>query len=245
MNSINLNLFADAPRVAVADASAVAERYMPRTSPSPRPPTLAAIERARARLSRSGWVMPRPFLIDATHASFRIEGINASLEQVARAIGHQQRVRAFRSPLSHRIRAHASILRCCERLISTDRPLRGDHVVRWYTGLSAGVTSTPIESVDVRSRVESIVSRLNAPTSRLSSAIAEAVTLYHDLLRDPVVPGYNGIVARLMLNLQLGRSGLLPVIIDPAGDGRDDAAPIDEAILIGLLGQRYDLAGVL
>lgn len=240
MNPNKWTPVADASRVAMTDPSAVAKRYLPRAGG--RPPTLATIDRARGRVPRTAWVMPRPFLVDATHASFAIEGIHASLEQVARAVGHQQRVRAFRSPLTHRIRAHASILRCCERLIATGRPLRVDHVVRWYTGLSAGVTSTPVESSDVRRRVDAAVSRLNAPTRRLARAIDEAVALYRELLRDPVVPGYGGIVARLMLNLQLGRSGLLPVIVDPAGD---DGAPLDAAALLGLLGQRYDLAGAL
>ena len=243
MTSMQSNPLDDAFRVRSADVSAVAERSVPRAAS--RAPTLAAIDRARGRLPRAQWVMPRPFLVDATHASFAIEGIRASLEQVARAVGHQQRVRAFRSPLTHRIRAHAAILRCCERLIASERPLRLDHVVRWYTGLSAGVTSTPIESADVRARVECVVIRLNAPTSRLANAIGEAVALYHDLLRDPVVPGYNGIVARLMLNLQLGRSGLLPVIVDPAGDDGDADAPLDGGTLLALLGQRYDLAGAL
>ena len=39
------------------------------------------------------------------------------------------------------------------------------------------------------------------------------------LLTDPFVPGFNGIMARLLLRYHLGRCGLPPLVFDPDTDG--------------------------
>lgn len=186
--------------------------------------------------------MPLPFVADATSASFHIDGIAVTLDQVTRALGHRQSVRAFRSPTSHRLRVHAAMLRCCERMILQRRPLRGIQLYRWYAGLSAGL-GVARGSPDQSRRFEDVVARVNFSTPSLSFAVGQSVTLYNELLAEPIVPSYNGILARLLLNLHLGRSGLLPVIIEPAGD-EPAVQRLDEPTLLRLLLRRYELAGV-
>lgn len=205
--------------------------------------TLRSIEQARGRLPRRDWSLPRPFLVDATSASFRIDGIPVTVEQVTRALGHQQAVRAFRSPLSNRLRAHAAILRCIERIVAADKPLRATHLYRWYAGLSAGL-SAGAGIGDDAGRASEVVARANLPTSRLSTALADVLQLYDDIMSRPIVPSYNGIIARLVLNLHLGRCGLLPVIVEP-GEESFARGQLDERTLLHLLARRYELAGAL
>ena len=224
-----------------------AEQFPSATGPSlrrtsrERPVTLRSIEQARARLPRRDWLLPRPFLVDATSASFRIDGIPVTIEQVTRALGHQQSVRAFRSPLSIRLRAHAAILRCVERIVAADRPLRPANLYRWYAGLSAGLG---VGRADDARRAADVVARANLPTVRLSTALADILELYDDVMKNPIVPSYNGIIARLLLNLHLGRCGLLPVIVEP-GEETFARGRLDERTLLNLLARRYELAGVL
>jgi hypothetical protein len=208
-----------------------------------RPATLRLIEQARARLPRSAWSMPRPFLVDATSASFRIDGIPVTVGQVTRALGHRQSVRAFRSSLSHRLRMHAAILCGLERLLANDAPLQSGHLMSWYAGLSAGHGTAVGVAEDAR-RAAAIVARVNAPTPRLAAAIPEVVALYTEVIGNPIVPSYNGIVARLLMHVHLGRCGLLPVIVEPPDDGFARRA-LDAATLLDLLARRYDLAGAL
>lgn len=217
------------------------EAPSPRRLMRERSVNLRRIEQARARLPRRDWTLPRPFLVDATSASFRIDGIPVTVEQVTRALGHRQSVRAFRSPLSNRLRAHAATLRCIERILAADEPLRPSHLYRWYAGLSAGLGAG---FIDDAGRAAEVTARANLPTTRLATALADVLQLYAEMMSRPIVPSYNGIVARLVMNLHLGRCGLLPVIVEPAEDAFAHGR-LDEATLLNLLARRYELAGVL
>jgi hypothetical protein len=59
---------------------------------------------------------------------------------------------------------------------------------------------------------------MNSPQLRLGPALREIATMHVLLLADPFVPGFNGILARLLLRYHLGRCGLPPVLFDPAAD---------------------------
>lgn len=53
----------------------------------------------------------------------------------------------------------------------------------------------------------------------------ETANLYLELLRDPIVPSFNGILSRLLLGCQLGRCGFPPVLFDPSRDRARPGSP--------------------
>jgi hypothetical protein len=74
----------------------------------------------------------------------------------------------------------------------------------------------------------------------MQAALQEIAGTHAKLLDDPLVPSFNGILARLLLRYHLGRCKLPAVVFDPAVDAR--ARPVDAMIrrLVELLERSYD-----
>ncbi|MEZ0267079.1 MAG: hypothetical protein ACAI43_20295, partial [Phycisphaerae bacterium] len=157
----------------------------------------------------------------ATWASFRLDGIDVDLDQVADAVAAADSARPtlLRSRQAQRLRNHAAILRHIETDLRRAQALTPDGVLRWYTAVSAGLSTTDIDGVAV-ARLTEVVRRINSPQLRVKPALIEAGQVYVRLLADPLVPSFNGILARLLLRYHLGRCGLPPVVFDPIVDAR-------------------------
>lgn len=90
-------------------------------------------------------------------------------------------------------------------------------VVRWYTSISAGLSTTSLD-LPAMQRIESAIRRINSPQMRLQPALTEIAQLHAELIADPVFPGFNGILARLLLQTHLGKCGLPMIAFDPVID---------------------------
>src|SRR5688500_7087769 len=199
--------------------------------PSGRPPApadlkrlLRALERKRRLHTRApsepraGRSAPLPdFYQRATFASFRLDGLDVSAAEVCKALAHGAAARACRPVSAQRVRNHVAILRHIERLLRSGRPLGGRAVIRWYTSVACGLSGGWIDD-HTPYRLEQIVSAMNSPQFRLGPAVQEIATVHVRLLNDPFVPGFNGILARLLLRYHLGRCGLPPVVFDADQD---------------------------
>ena len=157
-----------------------------------------------------GWVYR-----DATRATFLLEGIHVAETEVLRAL---QVPRPLRSRHAGRLRNHLAILRSLDRARRRRRPLDGDEVVRWYIAVSSGLSTASLSPAS-RERLNAVIRQIHSPQRRLQPAVVEAARLYADLRADPMFPGFNGILARLLLHAYLLNSGLPPVVFDAARDG--------------------------
>jgi hypothetical protein len=176
----------------------------------------------------------------ATHVSFRLDGLHTTETEISSALASGAAARACRSRCAQRVRNHVAALHHVERLLRRNLPLHAAHVIRWYASVACGLSYGRIDD-QTSSRVERIVSTLNSPQLRLRPAVQEITALHVRLLADPFVPGFNGIIARLLLRYHLGRCALPPVMFDPDTDG---ARLGSEAQLLPrlteLLAQSYD-----
>ena len=153
----------------------------------------------------------------ATDASFRLDGLELPREHLESALARGAARKAIRSRQQQRVRNHVGILRHLERLLSTGGPLKGDDVLRWYTSIACGLSTTrPDESATAR--LDAIVRQINSPHMRLCPALQAIARLHREMLTDPIVPSFNGILARLLLRYHLGRCGLPPVVFDAQRD---------------------------
>jgi hypothetical protein len=168
--------------------------------------------------------LPREYLADVTRASFLLDGIEVSDRELAATLVRGPAARTFRSRGGQRLRNHVALLRRIESLARHALLLDARAVVRWYTSISWGLSTSQLGS-DSMFRLDRAVRRINSPHRNLRPAVAEAARLYFELLKDPIVPSFNGILGRLLLNCQLGRLGLAPVLFDPAADRKE---PPDE-----------------
>jgi hypothetical protein len=113
-------------------------------------------------------------------------------------------------------------------------------VIRWYTSIACGLSAGGI-AAGTLGRIERIVSAVNSPRLRFWPAVQEVAALHVNLLSDPFVPGFNGILARLLLRYHMGRCGLPPVVFDPANDPAClDSVTKLEPRLLELIVQSYD-----
>jgi hypothetical protein len=176
-----------------------------------------SIDRLRAQHPRSDWSPDRDFLERATYGSFRLDGISLSPGDVHASLARDNKHRGFRSRIGHRLRNHAAILLSIERDLARRSPLKQSTVLRWYTGLSCGLSHT-MPAEPKLERIESVVRRVNSPHMRLSAALADIVELQVELQQDALVPSFSGLLNRLLLHYQLGRCGLRPVTFDPDRD---------------------------
>jgi hypothetical protein len=181
-----------------------------------------------------------------TLASFRLEGLDVDDATVLAALNPGV-VRSgrdhnhVRSRLSMRIRNHVAILHRIERGLHHGESLKTAAVVRWYTLIASGLSITALDEPTM-SRLDQLVRRINSPHLRLQPAVQEIARLHAQSLADPLVPGFNGILARLLLRYHLGRCGLPPVVFHPDTDG---SVLTDENTLLGrlleLIDESYDL----
>lgn len=176
-----------------------------------------------------------------TESSFILEGIALHPDEVGDALATRSRKRGVRSPIAQRIRNHVAILEGIERALRAGQSLRLPVVLRWYTMLGNGL-STTTPAVERLARLEQVIRRINFPHLRLQPALGEITRVHVESLADPLVPSFHGIVARLMLHYHLGRCGLCGVIFDPR---TDRTHLLNEnwlaAHLLELLDQSYDL----
>jgi hypothetical protein len=112
-------------------------------------------------------------------------------------------------------------------------------VIRWYVGVSAGLSTTGLDQ-PTAARVDDVVRRINSPQMRLQAALPEVASTHVRLLADPLVPSFNGILARLLLRYHLGRCNLPPVVFDPELDGRPASPEALARRLVELLDRSYD-----
>jgi hypothetical protein len=203
------------------------------------------LERKRRALDRSppgagnggaAGLLPLPdqYYVRATWSSFRLEGIDVDEDEVREALSQTSAGHTLRSRQCQRLRNHAAILHHIETDLREGVPLSTDGVIRWYTAISAGLSTTS-PSQAASGRLDDQVRRINSPQLRLSAAIPEIAGVYVSLLADPLVPSFNGILARLLLRCHLGRCNLPAVVFDPACDGRAIGADAMAGRLIELL----------
>jgi hypothetical protein len=173
-----------------------------------------------------------------TRVSCLLDDIDVTERDLSAAMAHGYAGRPFRSRAGQRIRNHVALLRRIERLVRRALPLDTRAVIRWYTSISSGLSSAQLDT-DALMRLDRAVRRINSPHRNLRPAVAEAARLYFELLTEPIVPSFNGILARLLLACQLGRIGLPPVLFDPSQDRQH---PTDETSLLRVLLDRILLS---
>jgi hypothetical protein len=204
---------------------------------------LRRVERKKRLLDRSGRFdcghLPDDYCARFTFASFRLEGIDLSEQEVWDALGRELQRPVIRSRLGQRLRSHAAILRHIEIDLRKGISLDTARVIRWYTAVSAGLSTTSLDQTS-SSRLEDLVRRINAPPPRVQTALREVVSSHARLLDDPLVPGFNGILARLLLRFHLGRWGFPAVLFDSFLDGQRLTPESRSRRLLHLVEQRYD-----
>ncbi len=152
-----------------------------------------------------------------TLASFKLEGMEITEPEVAVATAHGAARRAFRSRQAQRVRNHVAILHCLESMLRKSLPLTLDVVVRWYTNVSSGLCTTGLNGPTL-DRLDRVVRRINTPQHRLQPAMQDIGRLHLEVLTDAIFPSFNGILARLLLHYHLGKTGIPPVLFEPAAD---------------------------
>ena len=178
------------------------------------------LERQHRSLRRKvapAFLPPSGYFERATLSSFRLDGLSLAEADVTQALGGGRTSRACRTTTAQRVRNHVAILKHLERCLRRGRLISPGDVLRWYTSVAGGLSSGAIDE-QAAARVGQIVSRVNSPHLRLWPAVQEVAALHVRLLEDPFVPGFNGILARLILRYHLGRCGLPPVVFDPEQD---------------------------
>jgi hypothetical protein len=160
---------------------------------------------------------PSAYFTAATLSSFQLEGIPLKPMEVTQAVSHGAAGKGFRSRSSQRIRNHVAILRRIEKSLRAGATLTTQTVVRWYTSISCGLSLAALDETNM-SRLDNVVRRINSPQFRLQPAITEIARVHAQLNADPLVPSFNGILARLLLQYHLGRCGLPRVLFDASAD---------------------------
>jgi hypothetical protein len=152
-----------------------------------------------------------------TLSSFQLEGIRLDHDEVAAAISQGWSSRGFRSRTAQRIRNHVAILRKIELSLRAGATLTSQTVLRWYTSISCGLSLAALDE-SAMARLENMVRRINCPRFRLQPALTEIAHVHVQLNDDPLVPSFNGILTRLLLQYHLGRSGFPRVMFNPVVD---------------------------
>src|SRR5687768_2519832 len=156
----------------------------------------------------------------------------------AAALARGGAARAFRSRQQQRVRNHVAILRHLESLLRRGGTLKSPDVVRWYTSVACGLSTTQLDE-PTTARLDAVVRQINSPHLRLRPAVQGIARVHRQMLADPVVPSFNGILARLLLRYHLGRCGLPPVLFVPE---RDATVLLDEQRLLARLLELIDEA---
>jgi hypothetical protein len=164
---------------------------------------------------------PDQYFAAVTLSSFQLEGIPLNPKEVTQAVLHGAAGKGFRSRSTQRIRNHVAILRRIEKSLRAGASITSQSVIRWYTSISCGLSLAGLDETNL-ARLDNVVRRINSPQFRLQPAITEIARVHAQLNADPLVPSFNGILARLLLQYHLGRCGLPRVLFD---------ASVDSAIL--------------
>jgi hypothetical protein len=238
---------ANAARVPVSGLPASAARGASAAAAIDWPEWLRTAERKRRLLARQESRSSRPFwssyVVAATDASFRLDGLIVPRADLASSLarGWAGRRRSLNSRQQQRVRNHVALLHSIERLLMRGDALKPADVVRWYTSVACGLSTTQLDE-PTATRLDGIVRQINSPHLRLCPALQGIARLHRQLLADPVVPSFNGTLARLLLRYQLGRCGLPPVVFDPESDA---GVMLDEprllARLLVLIDATYDV----
>jgi hypothetical protein len=204
---------------------------------------LRAVERKRRLLLRAvasngRQPLPPAYFARATYASFRLDGIDVTEHDVIAALAAGRQRQVLRSRAAQRIRNHVSILRHIESSVAIGESLKTTVVIRWYTTVGSGLINAGL-SDGAMDRLHQVIRRINSPQLRLQPALIDVARLHAQLLTDPAVPSFNGILARLLLRYHLGRIGLPPVVFDPDSD-----APklLDDTMLLARLLELIDVS---
>lgn len=160
---------------------------------------------------------PADYFAIATLRSFQLEGIPLNQSEFTHAMARGWGTKALRSRTDQRVRNHVAILRRIESSLHAGVTLTSQTVLRWYTSISCGLSLAAPDATTM-TRLENIVRRINSPQFRLQPAITEIAHVHAQLNSDPLVPSFNGILARLLLQYHLGRCGLPRVLFDPSAD---------------------------
>ena len=202
---------------------------------------LRRVERKRRHVQRTyprGVIVPTEWLARITYSSFKLENLSITERDVAEALSSGAGRRALRPPQLLRIRNHVAILRHVQRSAARGGPLKLSMVVRWYTSISCGL-SMGVDLARV-GRIEQYLRRINSPQLRLQQAIADVSQVYTQLTVDPIFPGFNGILARLLLQYHLARCGLPLVVLD--GDVKGcDAEDALQGRIMGMVSDAYEV----
>jgi hypothetical protein len=173
-----------------------------------------------------------------TWVSFRLEGLEVQESEVVEALVKGGSRGEMRSRQAQRLRVHAAILLGIERSLRNRQPLEPETVLRWYTSISAGLSTLGLADAATQ-RMAHVCRRINSPPTRLQTSLLDISSLYCGLLADPLAPSFNGILARLLLRYHLGRCELPHVLFDAT---IDRAAALDpnrmQARLVALVSRQ-------
>lgn len=203
---------------------------------------LRRLERKKRLLQRNGDapLLPSDYVFRATWASFHLDGLHVDPAEVRDALEHvTEGPVLLRSRQTQRLRNHAAILLRIESDLLENQLLTSDGVIRWYTAISAGLSTTALDQAALL-RIDDAVRRINSPQLRPQAALREIASTHLRLLSDPVVPSFNGILARLLLRYHLGRCRFPAIVFDPALDQRFNSVDTLIRRLFELLEQSYD-----
>lgn len=173
------------------------------------------IERIRQR-----WQRPREdlaFLGKTTLISLRLEGLEAGEGDVIGAMMNGGVRGDLRSRRAQLVRNHVAIQLQVERLLRNAVPLKPSHILSWYASLCSGRPTTGLDAAGL-TRLEQVSRQVNSPPLHLQAALSDIATLHADLLHDPLVPSFEGMLARLLLQYHLGRCGLPMILFDTHTD---------------------------
>ena len=184
--------------------------------------------------------LPQDFTSQLTFHSFRLEGIAVESADVEQALRPLRRKGGFRSRLHQRLRNHVALIRSIDRGVRLGRRMTVPLVLRWYTSISSGL-STTMPAGQKLDRLERVVRQINSPPRRLEPALAETADLYAEAFADELVPGFNGILIRLLLQAHLGSSKLPPVIFPlTLSPDVQSSGPLFSPWLIGMVEESLD-----
>ena len=214
-----------------------------------RPPIVSAdieqrlrrIEKKRRLLRRAARVTPLSIQLLArfTVASFRMEDMAIGPEDVQGALARAANRGQLRSGFRLRIRNHIAILRHIELMNRRRQELTVPVVVRWYTSIGCGLAMAGLDYARSR-HLEQHLRQINSPQLRLWPAVDQVAQMHVHLLSDPVFPGFNGILARLLLQYHLARCQLAPVLFDAEQDRATCASATALALrLLELIDESY------
>jgi hypothetical protein len=197
----------------------------------------------RRRVATGAAPLQPDYFERATCVSFRMDGVPLAGGEFRAALARVG-ARGCRSRAAQRVRNHVAILRRIETLLARGRPLQSADLVRWYTSIASGLSAGGIADATL-SRIDRTVSAVNSPRLRFLPAVKDVAALHVTLLADPFVPGFNGILARLLLRYHMGRCGLPAVVFDPDTDPpRLTSVAKLEPRLLELITMSYDGKGV-